>query len=55
MCQTNKTDHVRLITLTEEDERLLLTQLQEMETQYDFKCRNCMMKEATFLALYNSS
>jgi len=36
--------------LTKEDERLLLTQLQEIETQHDFKYKNCIMEEVPILA-----
>jgi len=36
--------------LTEEDERLLLTQLQKMETEHSCKCKKCIMKELPILA-----
>jgi len=42
-------DNKFTVTLTKEDEQLLLTQLQEMETRHGCKCKNCVIKE-----LYNS-
>jgi len=38
------------IILTKEDERLLVSQLQEIETQHDCKCKNCIIKELPILA-----
>jgi len=40
----------RSAVLTKEDEQLLLTQLQEMETQHDCKCKSCIMKKVPILA-----
>jgi len=36
--------------LIKEDERLLLTQLQEIEIQHGCKFKNCIIKELTILA-----
>jgi len=47
---TNRRNKSKSTILTKEDERLLLTQLQEMKTQHGCKYRNCIMKEAPTLA-----
>jgi len=46
----NRRNNSKPRVLTKEDDRLLLTQLQEMEIQHDCKCKNCMMKELSILA-----
>jgi len=46
----NRRNNSKPRVLTKEDDRLILTQLQEMEIQHDCKCKNCMMKEVPILA-----
>jgi len=47
---TSRANNSRPPILTKKDERLLLTQMQEMKTQHGCKCKNCIIKKVPMLA-----